>query len=355
MAADGPAAGAALPTEVVDAIEQKHTELSAVRKKRKAPAGSATVAEVKEYTSTHTIPSLHSSSPPGITSIALSTATPGKFVTGGNDKIVQVYDRGTDKVLGSLKGHSKKVTRVALVEREGEPELVLSASADKTARVWAHDSASGEYIPKTTIRSHKGEVTGLSVHPLGTLAALGGRDGSYSLHDLRGSVSQLYFSPPAESALESLAFHPDGALLGAGTANGTVLMYDVRAGELAAEMAPTNGANAINALGFSENGYQLLAPASESSVAIWDLRSQKAVHTIDLGAGFGVTSVGYDLSAKMLAIGGAGGLRVFAHKTWEPVLALDGIGAVADFAWAGLGKEIWGATGREVRIWGGAA
>jgi pre-mRNA-processing factor 19 len=358
MDTDGAAAaGGALPAEMLSAIETKHAELSAARKKRKAPAGSATLAEIKAYTPTHTIPSLHSPSPAGITALALSSTTPGKFVTGGNDKVVQVYDRNTDKVLGTLKGHSKKINRVAIVEKEDEPTMVISASADKTARVWAHDSASDEYIPRTTVRVHKGEVTGLAVHPLQTLFALGSRDGLYSVHDLR-SAQQLYVSPKAEHGFESLTFHPDGALLGAGSAAGTVLMYDVRAGELAAELG---GGDAdavkfgIHALGFSENGYQLLAPSSESTVAVWDLRNQKAVHTFDLGAGFGVSGVGYDPSAKLLGISGTGGLRVFAHKTWEQVVSFEEGGAVADFAWGGLGKELWGATGREVRIWGTAA
>jgi pre-mRNA-processing factor 19 len=352
MDEDGATAGGALPADVLADIEAKHAELSSVRKKRKAPAGSAAPADVKTFVATHTIPSLHSPAPAGITALALSTAQPGIFVTGGNDKVVQVYDRASDTVLATLKGHSKKVTRVALVEREGEPTLVLSASADKTARVWAHDAASGEYIPRTTVRSHKGELTGLAVHPLQTLAAVGGRDGAYSVHDLRAG-RQLYFAPAAPAALESLAFHPDGALLGAGTAAGTVLMYDVRAGELAAELAGAGPADfGVHALGFSENGYQLLAPASEGTVAVWDLRNQKAVHTLELGAGFGVSAVAYDASAKMLGVAGAGGLRLFAHKTWEALATFEEGGPVADFAWTGLGKELWGAAGREIRIWG---
>jgi pre-mRNA-processing factor 19 len=355
MDEDGAAAAGALPADVLADIEGKHAELSAARKKRKAPAGSATPADVKAYTGTHTIPSLHSPAPAGITALALSAAHPGRFVTGGNDKAVQVYDRSTDTVLATLKGHSKKITRVALVERADAPALVLSASADKTARMWAHDAASGEYIPRGTVRAHKAELAGLAVHPLQTLAALGARDGAYSVHDLR-TFTQLYLAPAAPAGLASLVFHPDGALLGAGTAAGTVLMYDVRAGELAAELAGAGPTDfGVHALGFSENGYQLLAPASEATVAVWDLRNQKAVHTLDLGAGFGVSAVGYDASAKMLAVSGAGGLRVFAHKTWEPLAAFEEGGAVADFAWGALGQELWGATGREVRIWSAPA
>ena len=46
-----------VPAEVLAAIDETHQALSATRKKRKAPEGYATAAEVKGYTSKHVIPS----------------------------------------------------------------------------------------------------------------------------------------------------------------------------------------------------------------------------------------------------------------------------------------------------------
>src|SRR5258708_16850455 len=164
-------AGDALPEKFIAEIDETHQTLSDVRKKRNVPPGFATPAQVKNFSSKHTIPSLHSASA-GITSIALSSANPTQFLTGGNDGIVQLYDRSTDKVLTSLKGHSKKINHVALREREGQPTLLLSGGADKIARVWSSDSASGEYRPRTIIKTHKGDVTGLAVHHSSTLLFL---------------------------------------------------------------------------------------------------------------------------------------------------------------------------------------
>jgi pre-mRNA-processing factor 19 len=64
----------------------------------------------------------------------------------------------------------------------GENTLILSANADKIAKVWAHDT-SGEYIPKSTVRTHKGELTGLAVHPTNFIFALS-VDKTYSLQPL---------------------------------------------------------------------------------------------------------------------------------------------------------------------------
>jgi pre-mRNA-processing factor 19 len=342
----------ALPEKVIAEIDETHQNLSAVRKKRKVPLGYATPAKVKTYSSKHTIPSLHSASPAGITSIALSSVNPTQFLTGGNDGIVQLYDRSTDKVLASLKGHSKKIHHVAFRECEGEPTLLMSAGADKLARVWSFDAASEEYRPRTIIKTHKSDVTGLAVHPTSTLLFLTSQDKTYSIHDLR-DFSQLYRSTAAEEPYSSLAVHPDGTILAVGTPTSTIHIYDVRSGDMAATLVPPdNSPFTVNSLSFSENGYHLLAPDSLSSVGIWDLRKQKLGHSIPLGDGFKVNKVVYDYSALLLGVAGNEGARIFAHKTWEELVHFQEGGEVSALAFGPESKEIWGTSGREVRIWG---
>jgi pre-mRNA-processing factor 19 len=343
-----------LPAEVLSKIDETHAALSAKRKKRKAPEGYATADEVKTYTQKHVVPSLHSPSPSGITALAVSSLNPSQFLTGGNDKVVQLYDRSTDKVVVSLKGHTKKITQVAFREREGEPTLLMSASADKVAKIWAHDTASDDYIPKSTIRTHKGEVTSLAVHPSSAIVALSSLDKTYSLHDL-SSFQQVFRSAPHEEGFTSLAIHPDGTLIGLGTPASTMQIYDVRSGGVAASLTPPEGVPfTVNTLSFSENGYNLLAPSSLSTVAIWDLRKLKISNTIDLGDSFKVNAVSYDYSAQYLGVAGNEGIKLFAHKTWEPLASFQE-GEVSALVFGEQGKEIWGASGREIRIWGVAA
>ncbi|KDR84866.1 hypothetical protein GALMADRAFT_149408 [Galerina marginata CBS 339.88] len=351
MVDDGAADGG-LPANITAQIDETHQALSAARKKRKPAPGYATLTEVKAFVPAHTIPSLHSASPAGVTALAVSQSHPSQFLTGGNDKVVQLYDRSTDKVLASLKGHTKKINHVAFREREGDSTLLLSAGADKIAKVWAHDTTSNEYIPKLTVRSHKGELTGLSVHPTATFFALSSSDKTYSLHDLT-TFSQIFRSAPSDEAFTSLAIHPDGTLLGLGTPTSTIQIYDIRTGAIAASLTPPDPSPfTVNTLAFSENGYHLLAPNSLSSVAVWDLRKQKATHTIALGDDCKINRVLYDTSAQFLGVATSQGARIYAHKTWEELLRLEEGGEVSDMTFGEQGKEIWGATGREVRIWG---
>ncbi|TRM65671.1 WD40-repeat-containing domain protein [Schizophyllum amplum] len=327
--------GQVLPKEAADQIDATQAQLSALRREKKSTKGGTSAAEAKTFTSKHTIPSLHSSSPAGITALALSTTQPTQFLTGGNDKVVQVYDRATDKVLASLKGHQKKITHVAFREATDSPRLVLSAGADKIAKAWAEDSASGEWAPRGTLRTHKGEITGLAVHPTRTLLALASADRTYSLHDLaRLDAQALFRSAPADDAFSALAIHPDGALLGLGTPASTIHIYDIRTGAPVAALTPPDGAP------FTVNSLSGL-----SSVAVWDLRKSKMTQNIALGDDFKVNQVVYDLGAHT-------GARLFAHKTWEELVRFEEGGEVSTLALAKDGKEVWGSTGREVRIWG---
>lgn len=349
--ADDSTAEEGLPKEIIARIDETHQTLSAARKKRKPPPGYATAAQIKTYAAKHTIPSLHSASPSGITSLAVSRSNADHFLSGGNDKVVQLYDRSTDKVLASLKGHTKKINQVALREKEGEPTLLLSGGADKVAKIWAHDEASQEYIPKSTIRTHKGEISGLAVHPTSTLLALSSTDKSYSLHDL-STFQQVYRSVPSDDPFTALSVHPDGTLLALGTPTSTIQIYDVRIGAIAASLTPSDTPPfSIHTLSFSENGYHLLAPSSQSTVAVWDLRKQKAATTIDLGNDFKVNKVVYDASAQFLGIAGNLGGRVYMNKSWEELVRFEEGGEMNDFVFGEMGKDLWGVTGREVRIW----
>ncbi|TFK76762.1 WD40 repeat-like protein [Pluteus cervinus] len=341
-----------LPATILAQIDETHQALSAARKKRKPPPGYATAADVKTFALKHTIPSLHSASPAGVNSLVVSRLNPTQFLTGGNDKVVQLYDRATDKVLATLKGHTKKINHVVLREKEGEPTLIASGGADKICKIWGYDSASSEYLPKSTIKSHKGEITGLAVHPTSTILTLASADRTFSIHDL-SNFSQVYRSSPADEALSSLAIHPDGTLIAFGTPTSTIQIYDIRSGSVAASLTPPEATPfTVNTLSFSENGYHLLAPNSLNTVAVWDLRKQLTTKTFTFEGDPKVHSVRYDLSAQFLGVAGNFGLKVYAHKTWEEIGKFAAGDDVSDLAYGAEGKEIWSVGGREVKIWG---
>ena len=335
------------------------TRLSAARKKRKIPIDYISSDDVGTFSKRHEITNLHKSSPSGINCLSLSRKSPNLFVTGGNDKIVQIFDSNESKLQASLSGHSKKVNHIILSEAEvsSGSDVIISGSADKTSRVWSLDSSSGEFAPQGAIKSHKGEVVGVSLLPTKMHIALGSADKTYSIHDL-ATLQSIYHSSVSDYVYASSDTHPDGTLLALGASDASIQVYDVRGGNLAATLSiPDSSPHAINTLSFSENGYHLCAPISATKLNVWDLRRLSAATTIDTGS-FKIHKIKYDPGSGLyIAIAGNEGIKIYRHKSWDEIIHLpfdEGVD-VLGVDWSLDGRQLWGAGHRTVRGWGASS
>ncbi|KAG8907537.1 hypothetical protein FRB99_003694 [Tulasnella sp. 403] len=234
----------------------------------------------------------------------VSAVNPSHFPSRGNNKVIQLYDHTEGK----------------LRESDGQNNFVISGGADKTVRVWGHNAVSGKYAPATTLKTHKGEITGINLHPSSKYLTVASADNTWSLQNLE-TLQTPYHSPATPESFTSLALHPDGCLLGLGTLNSTVQIYNIRVQAFVASLAPENPPAdpfVINTLSFSENRYHLAAPDSTSSVTIWDLRKQKAATSIALnadGGAYKINRIKYNPSALWFSVAGSHGVRLISHKT----------------------------------------
>lgn len=326
---------------MINILVRAKTSLSSVRKKRKPAAGYANAAAVKGYTQINHVPSLHATKPAGIS--ALDVAKDGNIVvTGGPDKVVQIFDMAESKVLGTLKGHTKPVTHVAFREKEGEDRLAISASADKTVRVWGETE--GKWAAKTNFSNHKGEITGIAVHPSLAYVAAASADSTWSLYDIaEGKEVNSYSAVPGDDAsfsYSSFAVHPDGVLHGGGVKDGGVRVWDVRQSSGLAATFQSHS-SPVTSLSFSENGYYLsTASNTDPTVNIFDLRKLALLTSWKLPEDNTISEVRFDPSAQFLTVAGTD-LRVYANKSWEELLKFeDNAGLLTGARFGKLGSEI---------------
>lgn len=329
--------------------------LSEQRKKRKAPADYVKADGVKSYTQINHIPSLHNTKPPGIT--ALDVAADGNtVVTGGADKSVQIFDIAESKVIGTLKGHTKPVTHVEFVNSN----LAVSSSADKTVRLWGESEAGGKWAAKHNFNNHKGDITGLAVHPSKAFVAAASSDSTWSLYDINEAKEVHQYGAIAGDegsfAFSSFAIHPDGYLCGGGVASGVVRVWDVRdPSRLAANI--DSHSSPITSLSFSENGYYLAtASNTDPTVNVVDLRKLEKDNYITswkLPEDNVVSHVKFDESAQFLTVAGTD-LRVYKNKSFDELLKFDdNAGLLTGAKFVKLGSEIVvGGMDRTLRILG---
>lgn len=318
-AQDGPSAGDAelgFAPDLVQRMTEHAKGLSKTRKGRKFP-DLTPIADVKKFACSGAHP-IHQSTAPGILCVDLHPSDDTRIVTGGVDCQVVLFDAAKEKTAQKLLGHTKRVVSVAFHPKK---EVVLSASQDATARVWAATDASnwqGPYSTATVVRRHTAEVTDVSFHPIGDHFLTSSRDKSWAFHDLNlGRCVRHVRDLSAEFGC--MKFHPDGLILAGGCEDNTVQVWDIKDQTIVATLTGHEGA--VEALSFSENGYYLASASRDGTVKLWDLRKPLNIQTLKVADGGSANAVRFDHTGQYLAVGTSTGVQVFNFETKSSLAA----------------------------------
>ncbi|CAG8606803.1 3945_t:CDS:2, partial [Dentiscutata heterogama] len=320
---------------VIEKLNETSANLSKARKKRKAPPNLTPADTIKEFSQTLVVPSLHTTSNPGITCIDLDQ-TEKLILTGGNDKKAQIFNRDKNKVECALKGHTKKITDVLWLGRTDseQGDTVFTSSADKTIRIWK-PNAKG-YKTESIISAHSSEVTGIAVHATKDYLVSVSHDSTWAFHDIE-TVQTLVTveSNEVKDGYSTVEFHPDGLILGTGTIDSVVRIWDVKSQQNVASFTGHTGR--VTSISFSENGYFLATASEDNLVKLWDLRKLSNFHTLTIDVGK-INKVAWDYSGHYLAVGGTD-VRIFQSKTWNQLAAIsENNGDVTDMKFGELAK-----------------
>jgi pre-mRNA-processing factor 19 len=230
-------------------------------------------------------------------------------VTGGVDNQVILFDAENSKLAQKMVGHTKKVNSVLFHPTK---EVILSASQDGTARVWAGSDPTNwraAYTTAHTIRKHKAEVTDLSIHPLGDFFLTASMDKSWAIHDLMTGKCVKHMQD-LTAGFQCMKFHPDGLILAGGTDDKAVQVWDIKDQVTVATLQGHEGA--VQAVSFSENGYYLASASKDGSVKLWDLRKPLCIQTLQLDAP--VNCVNFDKTGQYV-VAGADKIHIYNFET----------------------------------------
>lgn len=246
---------------------------------------------------------------------ALQFSADGNYVvTGGNDKLVNLWDIESGKLLHSLAGHQQRVTQARFVDND---QLIVSTSMDGTIRLW--NAKSGK--PIQTLSNTGGAVYDVAVNHDGTLWSTIGYDGNANIldaqtretiHSLQGQNEPLY----------TVTFSPDSSRI-ATAGDTTAALWDVSSGNLI-ELLDTN-VTAIRALQFSQDSQKLLIRGEDNHIDIRNAKSGERLYELkghDENAMWSAVFSPDDES--LLTAGGDGTVRLWNADTGSPIKTLIG-------------------------------
>jgi WD40 repeat protein len=285
-----------------------------------------------------------------VVSAAFSATNPDRLVTASSDKTARIWNLKTGRVIRTLAGHSRPVTDAAFI---ADGSRVLTAGLDGSVRIW--DAGSGEMLqvlqgPAVVA----GTQASAALSPDGQQVVASFSDTAAHLWSVRGDL-QPFVLPKLSDAVPSAALGPDDRLLV--TAIGTAIdLYDPRSGRLLAEPVYLDGA--VMSVAISPDGHRLLAATGDHAEVLalsgWSGSGPpRPLRRLDAHAGL-VLCADYDNSGKRIVTASQDGTaRIWNATSGLPVgEPLRHRGAVFSAVFSRDGSRVLtGSFDGTVRIW----
>jgi WD40 repeat protein len=305
------------------------------------------------------------------------------LASGGEDKVIRLWDAASGRPLRTFTGHREGVQAVTF-SPDGKT-LASAGGKDGTLRLW--DPATGKSL--RSWKAHPSWVLTVAFAPDGKTLVSGGQldDKVYlwqaatgkRLRSLRGEYrhySVAAFSPggrylaaayndtflwdsatgkhirtfPSDgSTVEAVAFAPDGKVLAAGVLSKTVHLWDVATGKELHRLA----VDFVHAVAFAPDG-KTLATSGLSELALWDVASGRKRYEVKEGS---ANALAFAPDGRTLATGHdtrpSGVVRLWDAATGEERCPLPGhTGPVSLIAFgAGRKRVATGSWDKTVRVW----
>ena len=158
--------------------------------------------------------------------------------------------------------------------------LIVTASADGTARIW--NAASG--LPTGTVFTQPGRLPLLdaSFSPDGALVVTTSAVGRASVWDVTSGALRATITEPDRAHINAAAFSPSGKLVVTADGDGTARIWDATTGKPTGMAIVNPGRAPLHDAEFSPGGRLLLTAGRDGAARTWDARTGRAT-------GFAVT------------------------------------------------------------------
>lgn len=271
--------------------------------------------------------------PAAVTAVAFNTDGQ-QVLSGAADNGVKLWAVADAKELANFAGHTGPIVAVAMPNNQP-----LSASADKTVRVW--NAANGQVVRSQT---ETAAVTALALSRDGARLAVAAADRTIKVFPLAGGAAQVALAGHRQE-IASVAFSADNTRLVSGTTE-EAFVWDAADGRLL-EIVPAGAAKLALATPLAADRV-LLLDAKDAAV-VQPLRFAGALRGLTKPA----TSVAYHPNGQLALVGSEDGtVRGFTLASLQAAFSANHGAAIRDLAVSLDGQRL--ATGGDdklIKLW----
>ena len=272
---------------------------------------------------------------PGAIVTSVSFSPDGVVAAGLSDGTIKLWDIATQQNIGTLPGHTKRVTSVAF-SRDGT--TLASGSHDETVKLW--NVATGANFADLR---HTARVISVAISSDGVVAA-GSWDGTIKLWDVATQQNIATLEEHTDS-VTSVSFSRDGTILASGSYDRTVKLWNVATGANFADLRP--GA-IVTSVSLSSDG--VVAAASSLTVKLWDVGTQQDIGTLRHTGSF--NSVAFSSDGVIAAGSWDGTVKLWDAATGANVVSLGVTGRVESVVFSPDGRTlVAGTLAGTVELW----
>lgn len=185
------------------------------------------------------------------------------LISASEDKTARLWSLDTYTALVSYKGHNLPVWDVKFSPLG---HYFATASHDQTARLWATD----HIYPLRIFAGHINDVDCVEFHPNSNYVFTGLSDKTCRMWDVQsGNAVRIFMGHTG--AVNCIAVSPDGRWLASAGEDSVINVWDIGSGRRIKTMRG-HGRSSIYSLTFSRDGSVIVSGGADNTVRVWDIK-----------------------------------------------------------------------------------